>query len=81
MVTKQLALKGRSYYFFNDIICLKEFDSKMLKLTKNDCGNRYVYHINYITKKSELNIDSINPLYLIIPEVIGYIEEYEEVNI
>ena len=47
----------------------------MLKLVKNDCDDQYVYHIDYITKNS--NIDSVNPLYLIIPEVIGYIEEYE----
>ena len=77
MVTKQLVLKNRWYYFFNDLIFLKDFDPKMLKLVKNDCGDRYLYHINYITKKPKLNIDSVNPLYLIIPEVIVYIEEYE----
>ena len=47
----------------------------MLKLVKNDCDDQYVYHIDYITKNS--NIDSVNPLYLIIPEVIGYMEKYE----
>ena len=77
MVTKQLVLKNRSYYFFNDIIFLKDFNPRMLKLVKNDCGDRYVYHIDYITKKPKLNIDSVNLLYLIIPEVTGYIEEYE----
>ena len=77
MMTKQLARKNRAYYFFNDSIFLNKFDPKMLKLVKNDCSDRYFYHIDYITKKPELSIDSINPLYLIIPEVVEYIEEFE----
>ena len=36
-----------------------------------------MYYIGYVTKKSEYNIDSVNPLYLLISELDGFIEEKE----
>ena len=38
MVTKHLARRNRAYYFFNDSVFLNEFDPKMLRLVKNNCG-------------------------------------------
>ena len=35
------------------------------------------YYINYVTKKPECNIDSVNLLYLLIGELDGFIEEKE----
>ena len=35
-----------------------------------------IYYIGYVTKKPEYNINSVNPLYLIIKELYGYDEEY-----
>ena len=32
--TKQINIKTRTYYFYNDVIDLKDFDAKLLKLTK-----------------------------------------------
>ena len=32
---KQVNIKNRTYYFYNDIIDIKTFDSNMLKLDKN----------------------------------------------
>ena len=72
MVIKQLVLKKRSYYFFNNSALLKDFDKTKLKIVKCDCVDRYVYHIDYVK-----NINNVNPLYLIIPEFYGYIEEHE----
>ena len=72
MVIKQLVLKKRSYYFFNNSVLLKDFDKTKLKIVKHDCVDRYVYHIDYAK-----NINNVNPLYLIIPEFYGYIEEHE----
>ena len=34
MVTKQINLKNRSYYFWNDQIWINNFDAKNLKLDK-----------------------------------------------
>ena len=36
-----------------------------------------IYYIGYVTKKSEYNINSVNPLYLLISELDGFIEEKE----
>ena len=36
-----------------------------------------VYYIGYVTKKPEYNINSVNPLYLFIVELDGFIEEKE----
>ena len=36
-----------------------------------------IYYIGYVTKKAEYNIDSVNPLYLLINESDGFIEEKE----
>ena len=72
MVIKQLVLKKRSYYFFNNSVLLKDFDKTKLKIVKHDCVDRYVYHIDYAK-----NINNVNPLYLIIPELYGYIKEHE----
>ena len=72
MVIKRLVLKKRSCYFFNNSVLLKDFDKTKLKIVKHNCVDRYVYHIDY-TK----SINNVNPLYLIIPEFYGYIEEHE----
>ena len=32
---KEINIKNRTYYFYNDIIYIETFDSSMLKLTKN----------------------------------------------
>ena len=34
MTTKQLNIKNRTYYFYNDLINLKDFNKKLLKLDK-----------------------------------------------
>ena len=34
VTTKQMNIKSRTYYFYNDLINLKDFDPKLLKLDK-----------------------------------------------
>ena len=77
MVTKQLNIKNRTHYFWNDLINLKDFTPKLLKLDKKSSMNINIYYIGYVTKKPEYNINSVNPLYLLIAELDGYIEEKE----
>ena len=36
-----------------------------------------MYYIGYVTKKPEYNIVIVNPLYLLIDEIDGFIEEKE----
>ena len=80
-VVKQINVKNRTYYFYNDIINLKNFESKLLKIDKKSYKNIGIYNVGYITiKKIDdcENIYSMNPLYLLINHVSGYIEEENE---
>ena len=36
-----------------------------------------IYYIGYVMKKAEYNNDSVNPLYLLIGAIDGFIEEKE----
>ena len=75
---KQINIKIRTYYFFNDMINIKNFDSSLLKIDKKSYKNIGICYIGYITIKSVSdyeNINSVTPLYLIIGETDGYIEE------
>ena len=75
---KQINIKNRTYYFYNDIIDLKDFDAKLLKIDKKSYKNIDIYYIGYITIKKIDNYESIysvNPLYLRINHASGYIEE------
>ena len=66
--TKQINIKNRTYYFHNDLINIKDFDSSLLKLDKKSFKNISVYYIGYITKKDEYKINSVNPLCLLVDE-------------
>ena len=81
--TKEINIKNRTYYFFDDIINIKDFDSNLLKINKKSDKNTDIYCIGYITRKDfdYVKINSVNPLYLIIGEVDGCIEEKMEINI
>ena len=75
MVIKQLNIKNRTYYFYNDLINLDGFDADLLKLDKKGFMNINVYYIGYVTKKPAYNTDSVNPLYLNIYTLDGFVEE------
>ena len=75
---KQIEIKNQTYYFYNDIIIIEEFDSNLLKIDKTSYENTDICYIGYITSKKIDdcdNIHSVNPLYLIIAKVDGHIEK------
>ena len=75
--TKQINIKNRTYYFYNDQIDLKDFDAKLLKIDKKYYKEIDIYYIGYVTIKKigHYNItNSVNPLFLIINEMIGHFE-------
>ena len=75
---KELNIKNETYYFFNDIIDIRNFKSNLLKIDKKPYKDFDIYYIGYITiKKSEncKNIYSVNPLHLIFYSATGYFEE------
>ena len=74
---KQISIKNRTHYFFNDVINIKSFDSRLLKIDKSHAKTLIdIYYVAYITTKNfdYVKISSVNPLYLIIGEGDGYIE-------
>ena len=76
--TKQINIKNRTYYFYNDIIDIENFGAKLLKIDKKSYKDIDIFNIGYVTKKkisNRKNINSINPLYLGITRVNGYIKE------
>ena len=78
---KQVKIKNRTYYFYNDQIDLKYFDAKLLKIDQKDYNGIHIYYIGYVTIKKigDYNdINSVNPLYLIINEMIGHVQEKNE---
>ena len=77
-IIKQINIKNRTYYFYSDIIDLKNFDARLLKIDKNSYKDIGIYNIGYITiiKIDDYeSIYSVNPLYLIIAHASRYIEE------
>ena len=48
---KEINIKYRTYYFFDEIINIKDFDSNLLKIDKKSYKNIDIYYIGYITMK------------------------------
>ena len=74
-ITKQMNIKNRTYYFYNDLIKLFDFDPNMLKLDKKSLKGINIYYIGLVTKKEECKINSESPLYLLIYKIVGFTEE------
>ena len=75
---KELNIKNQSYYFFDDMIDIKNFHSDLLKIDKKSHKYIDIYYIGYITIKKFSdceNIHSMNPLCLRIRSATGYFKE------
>ena len=71
---KQINIKIRTYYFYNDIVDLDEFDESRIRVDKKEFNDVDIYYLGYEHKKkiSECNvINSVNPLYLKIINMNG----------
>ena len=80
---KQIEIKNQTYYFYNNIINLKNFESNLLKIDKKHYKRIDVYYIGYITIKKigdSENIHSVNPFYLLVNHASRYIEEKNDIN-
>ena len=75
---KEINIKNQTYYFFDDMINLENFESNLLKIDKKHYKGIDTYYIGYITiKKIDgcENIHTVNPLYLLVNHASEYIEE------
>ena len=78
MTTKQMNIKNRTYYFYNDLINFKDFDARLLQLDKKTSMGLGIYYIGYVDKKSQWNVNSVNPLHLMINRIDGFIKEKDD---
>ena len=74
-IIKQMNIKNRTYYFYDDMINITNFDPNLLKLDKKISKDIAIYYIGYVTKKVKYKINSVNPLYLLVHRIDGFIEE------
>ena len=65
--TKQINIKNRTYYFYNDIRNFNEFDGSKIKVDRNFFNDIDTYYLGYGYKKKNVEcneINSLNSLYL-----------------
>ena len=78
MVVESLKIKYTSYYFWNDIVYLDDFDVDLIKMVKRKSRIGVdIYYIGYVVNKPQYDINSVNPLYLIIRNLVGRIGKKE----
>ena len=63
---KQINMKNLTYYFYNDIIDLKNFDTRLLKIDKKSYKDIGIYNIGYITIKKLMIVKIFTALILCI---------------
>ena len=74
---KEIKIKS-TYHYFDDMINIKNFHSNLLKINKKSHKDIDIYYIGYIIIKkfsNYENIQSFNPLCLIINSATGYFKE------
>ena len=49
-------LKNQTYYFFNDVIDIENFDPNNIKIDKKSYKNILIYYIGYVTINKYVNM-------------------------
>ena len=77
MAVKQLNIKNRTYYFYNDLINVLNFQPINLKFDKKTWKDIGIYYIGYVhkIKPEDWRVKSVNPLYLITNKVFCSVGE------
>ena len=77
---KKINIENRTYYFFDDLINIKNLDPDKIQIDENSYKNILIYHIGCVTVKdpSYAKINRVNILYLINDKINGQIEESNE---
>ena len=77
---KEIDIKNQTYYFFDDIINIKNFDANNIKIDEKSYRNIFIYYTGHVTVKGSkyVKINSVNPLYLVFNNVNRYFEEINE---
>ena len=65
----EIEIRNISYYFFNDMLNIKNLDPSKIKIYEKSCKNILIDYVAYVA------LYSVRPLYLIINKMNEYIEE------
>ena len=72
MVIKSLKIIKQSYYYWNDIIFIDDFNIKYSKVAKRESQIGIdIYYIGYVVYKLEYGTNSVKPLYLSSKSLLG----------
>ena len=66
---KKKKIKNLYLLLFDDRINIKNVDPNKIKIDEKSYRNILIYHIGYVTIKSQLKVKSVNPVYLIINKI------------
>ena len=78
MVIKSLKIKNQSYYYWDDIISIDDFDIKFFKIAKREPRiGADIYYIRYVVNKLEYDTNSVKPLYLNVKSLLGGVEKID----
>ena len=78
MVVKSLKIKNKSHYFWDDVIYLDDFNVDLIKIVRRESRiDIDIYYIGYVVNKPQYDINSINPLYLIVRHLFGRVEKIQ----
>ena len=75
MRVKDINIKNHTYYYFDDVINIKDFDPSNIKIDEQSYENIFIYYIGYVSIKKDLKFYSVNPLYIVFGNKNGYFEE------
>ena len=80
---KYRSIKSQAYFFFDDIINIKNFDLNNFKIHEKSYKNIVIYCIKYMTIKDSkyVKINSVNTFYVVINNVNVTLKKLIKVNI
>ena len=71
-----LKIKNQSYYYWNDILYINDFDIKYFKINKRESRvGISIYYIGYVLYKLEYTTNSVVSLYLNVKSLLGSVEK------
>ena len=77
MDIKSLEIRIKTNYNWDDIVYINDFDANSLEIIKRESRiGANIYYIGYVLNP-DYEHSTINPLYFVINNLIGYIEEIE----
>ena len=77
MVVESLKIRSKSNYFWDDMVYLDDFDVKLVKVVRRESRIGVdIYYIGHVLEPDD-DINSINPLYLIVRHLFAHVEKYK----